>query len=181
MNTYVKRFQMVYDLRNRPLIEPVLPDHFVWIPWSQGVLKTHATVLYLSFRGNIDGKIFPSFGSLDRCRNLMDALSSRQGFLPGTTWLMSQNLPHSPPEYCATIQGIQHSSDVGSIQNVAVLPEFRRRGLGAALVQKALLGFQQAGIERVGLEVTAENCSALRLYKKNGFDILKTIYKEVVR
>ena len=181
MNPYVKRFQMAYDLVNRPVAEPVLPNHYVWIPWSPGVLGTHATVKYLGFRDNIDGKIFPSFGSLERCRNLMDALSSHKGFLPETTWLIARKFPDSPPEYCATIQGIRHSEETGGIQNVAVLPEFRCQGLGTALIWKALSGFQQAGIQRVGLEVTAENLVALRLYQQVGFVVLKTVSKEVVR
>jgi mycothiol synthase len=57
----------------------------------------------------------------------------------------------------------------GSIQNVGVLPNFRGRGLGTALVRQALLSFAELGLEKAYLEVTAENAGAYRLYERLGF------------
>ena len=52
-------------------------------------------------------------------------------------------------------------------------------GLGQALVRQALEGFYQAGLRRAYLEVTAENSSAVRLYRAVGFRRSKTLYKAV--
>ncbi len=177
---YVKRFQMVFDFGRQALAAPVLPPEYRWIPWSPSLLETHAKVKYLSFCDDLDARIFPSFASLDRCRNLMNAISSRNGFLPETTWLIARTSSDSdaPPEYCATIQGIRHAFDSGGIQNVAVMPDFRRRGLGQSLVLKALDGFRNAGVRKVALEVTAENATAVRLYNRIGFETVQTVYKE---
>ena len=41
------------------------------------------------------------------------------------------------------------------------------------------LGFQQVGIRKVALEVTAENKAATRLYERCGFRRIKTLYKPV--
>ena len=52
-------------------------------------------------------------------------------------------------------------------------------GLGESLVRQALEGFYQAGLRRAYLEVTAENCGAVRLYRTVGFRRAKTLYKAV--
>ena len=53
------------------------------------------------------------------------------------------------------------------------------RGLGAALLLKALHGFRNAGLGRAFLEVTAQNDGAVRLYHRLGFRRRKTVYKTV--
>ena len=64
-------------------------------------------------------------------------------------------------------------------------PERRRRpripGVGPrpGIVFKCLHGFREAGLRRVYLEVTAENASAVRLYRDVGFRRAKTLYKAV--
>ncbi|MGL6193628.1 MAG: GNAT family N-acetyltransferase [Thermoguttaceae bacterium] len=186
---YIKRFQMVYNLVKKPLESAVLPVEYVWIPWSPEHLETHASVKYHGFRDNMDSRIFPSFSSLESCRRLMDVISTRKGFLPGTTWLIAKvpsqtNIEadiilksEAKLEYCATIQGLQHSPELGGIQNVAVLPEHRGIGLGQALLLKCLAGFKKSGVRRVSLEVTADNLVAVKLYQKVGFEMVQTVYK----
>ena len=68
---------------------------------------------------------------------------------------------------------------IGAIQNVGVVPSYRGQGLGRALVRQALEGFYQAGLRRAYLEVTAENASAIRIYRNLGFRRSKTLYKAV--
>ena len=43
----------------------------------------------------------------------------------------------------------------------------------------SLAGFKSAGVERVFLEVTAQNDSAVRLYQRIGFHSVKTVYKAI--
>ncbi|HTQ39127.1 MAG TPA: GNAT family N-acetyltransferase [Pirellulales bacterium] len=79
--------------------------------------------------------------------------------------------------YCGTVQGVFDRSGMGAIQNLGVVPEYRGLGLGTALMQQALAGFQKAGIKRAFLEVTAQNSGAVRLYKQLGFARSRTVYK----
>jgi ribosomal protein S18 acetylase RimI-like enzyme len=109
----------------------------------------------------------------------MGEISRRQGFLKGATWLIEYNGEERRCEYCGTIQGVSESDGLGSIQNVGVTPEHRGFGLGTVLVVCALKGFRQAGLERVRLEVTAENTGAIRLYQRLGFRSIRTVYKPV--
>ncbi len=47
------------------------------------------------------------------------------------------------------------------------------------MVLKNLEGFRSAGLERVYLEVTAENLPAVSLYDSLGFRLVRTMYKAV--
>lgn len=58
------------------------------------------------------------------------------------------------------------------INNIAVRPEHRRRGLGAALLSSALAGGKQIGARLVILEVRASNHPARALYERHGFRVV---------
>ncbi|MEP6688638.1 MAG: ribosomal protein S18-alanine N-acetyltransferase, partial [Gemmatimonadales bacterium] len=57
----------------------------------------------------------------------------------------------------------------GEVLNLAVAPEFRRRGIGGALLDAGLLALQQRRVEEVFLEVRESNHSAQALYLAYGF------------
>lgn len=55
------------------------------------------------------------------------------------------------------------------IMNLAVHKDFRRQGIGEALIRTALKEARDKGGERATLEVRASNIAAIRLYEKLGF------------
>lgn len=59
--------------------------------------------------------------------------------------------------------------DEGSIDDVAVAPEFRRRGIAEALLSDAEKRARAMGLATLTLEVRAGNEPAIRLYEKHGF------------
>lgn len=59
--------------------------------------------------------------------------------------------------------------DEGQIMNIAVLPEFRKRGFGDALVTALKEYCKNNGLNFMTLEVRASNQPAIRLYEKHGF------------
>lgn len=59
--------------------------------------------------------------------------------------------------------------DEGSIDNVAVAPAFRRRGIADALVKDAVRRGREQALSFLTLEVRASNMPAIRLYEKHGF------------
>jgi len=63
----------------------------------------------------------------------------------------------------------------GHIVSVAVLPEFRRQGLGKELVQGALRALASSGSEECFLEVRTVNNEAVALYRQLTFDVVRTI------
>lgn len=55
------------------------------------------------------------------------------------------------------------------ILTIAVLPPWRRGGLGGRLLEAALCASAAAGAEAMFLEAAADNTAALALYEKRGF------------
>jgi ribosomal-protein-alanine N-acetyltransferase len=58
------------------------------------------------------------------------------------------------------------------IITLAVLPAYRRHGLGRALLYAAIRDATLKGAQRMFLDVEEGNEAALRLYQGNGFDIV---------
>lgn len=61
----------------------------------------------------------------------------------------------------------------GEIPKIAVLPAFRGRGCGKALLAAAFAELRARGAERVFLEVREGNVPAVRLYTGCGFQVLR--------
>lgn len=55
------------------------------------------------------------------------------------------------------------------IFNVAVLPEFRRKGIAKALIEKFIDAVREKSTDVIFLEVRASNLAAISLYEKAGF------------
>jgi GNAT superfamily N-acetyltransferase len=169
---YFKRFKMETGLDGLP--EARLPAGYHWAAWHSGLLELHADVLYACFHNELDSVVFASLGSREGCVLLMSEIARRRNFVPEATWLLV-----GPGGPCGTIQALCERSGLGSIQNVGIAPGSRSRGLGEALVLRALHGFRQLGLGRAILEVTAQNDGAIRLYRRLGFRCTKTLYKAV--
>ncbi len=63
----------------------------------------------------------------------------------------------------------QYGGPEWELENIAVLPEFQRQGAGRALLTALLAEMEEAGAERILLEVRASNGTAIRFYEGNGF------------
>jgi len=174
---YFRRYRMERPLAE-PLFErPALPDGYRLVPWNDHLLEAHAEAKYRSFRWEMDASVFPSLGEREGCRRLMTEIARRSGFVPEATWLLEYwGEGARRPVGCGTIQGVAEDR-VGAIQNVGVAADHRGRRLGTLLIWLALDGFRRSGVERVFLEVTAQNTGACRLYERLGFRRTKVVYK----
>jgi len=63
----------------------------------------------------------------------------------------------------------------GHIVSIAILPEFRRKGIAMELINKVLKFLNEKKIDECFLEVRTTNEPAINLYKKLGFSIVRTI------
>ena len=60
------------------------------------------------------------------------------------------------------------------INNVAIRPQFRGRGIGTALMRHVLAEASRLGARRATLEVRSSNTDARRLYERLGFYVAAT-------
>ena len=176
--TYFKRYRMEIDLHHWDRSGLEVPMGYALLPWNKSLLDLHAEAKYYSFRNEIDANVFPCLGELAGCRRLMREISRKGGFLERATWLAVTDT-HDPQgrRSCGTIQGIRDQAGIGAVQNLGIVPAYRDQGLGSVLLLSALQGFRESGVNRVYLEVTAENEGAIRLYKRMGFRTVKTVFK----
>ncbi len=178
--TYFKRYRMEIDLAGREFSQATPPVGYRLVPWEASLLEAFAEAKYLSFRSEIDANVFPCLGELAGCRRLMGEIARKPGFLPQATWLaIYAPAKRRRPEYCGTVQGIRDRAGLGAIQNLGITPGHRDGGLGTSLLFRSLEGFYRGGLTRVYLEVTAQNDGAIRLYRRLGFTLVKTVFKAV--
>ncbi|MEX0701976.1 MAG: N-acetyltransferase [Planctomycetales bacterium] len=177
--TTYQRLRMEIGLAEARLPEPELPEGYLWHPWHPALLDRHARVKRASFAGEIDSRVFRSLRDFAGCRKLMRSIVDNEAFFPQATWLIGFDAGRGRPRDCGTIQGLALAGGLGSVQNVGIVPEHRGRGLGRALVLKALRAFRAARLRAAYLEVTADNHLAIDLYRSLGFRLVKTIYKSV--
>jgi ribosomal-protein-alanine N-acetyltransferase len=88
-----------------------------------------------------------------------EALSS------GWTFTLVADSPRGPTGYLVG----RVAAVSGEILNLAVAPEFRRRGIGGALLEDGLAAFRDRSASEVFLEVRESNRSAQALYLARGF------------
>lgn len=171
---------MEIDFRKSKLERARLPEGYCWRPWHPQLIAAHAEVKCESFQREMDSRMFLSLSTREGCQQLMTGIALHPGFLPQATWLIDfEGNDFVDPRPCGTIQGLYHSTTLGSIQNVGIVPEHRGFGLGRALVLKSLLGFRSYGLLRVYLDVTADNHPAVDLYQSVGFRCISTSYREL--
>jgi RimJ/RimL family protein N-acetyltransferase len=78
-------------------------------------------------------------------------------------------LPKERPIYART-----------GVLGMGLLPPFRGQGIGAALIRRSLDAARAFGLHRVELTVRENNASAVRLYKKVGFEV-EGLQRDAVR
>ena len=90
---------------------------------------------------------------------------------------IASELDNSLAYWLVALEGNQVAGYVGSqtvmgwtdMMNVAVHPDFRRRGIGEALVVQLIADLKAMGSECLTLEVRQSNAPAIALYEKLGF------------
>jgi ribosomal-protein-alanine N-acetyltransferase len=61
------------------------------------------------------------------------------------------------------------AADQAEILNIAILPDFRRRGVASTMLAAAFERFRQCSVSRVFLELRESNSAARALYQRHGF------------
>lgn len=64
-----------------------------------------------------------------------------------------------------------HVGDEVQISNIAIHHDFRRKGIGEAVMREILKQVKKERAKFISLEVRPSNAAALNLYKKLGFEI----------
>lgn len=114
----------------------------------------------------MDAAFDPAFGEAWTRRQVEDALA-----VPGTHYLLIATNKGEPAldEAAAGFTLSRGVLDEEELLLVAVRPELRGRGLGAALLARFIAAARARGVERLFLEMREGN-PAEALYRRHGFD-----------
>ena len=79
-------------------------------------------------------------------------------------------------------RGLSQSGDPktvrkGYIVSLAVLPNWRRQGIGSVLMKEALKAMSAWRVFECFLKVRVSNAPAINLYRKSGFEVIETIHQ----
>ncbi|MGY3749546.1 ribosomal protein S18-alanine N-acetyltransferase [Vagococcus acidifermentans] len=107
-------------------------------------------------------------------------LVSAEAYPTGSPWTEKQFLEHllqHGSHYFFVLKagavvgylGIQTVLDESEIMNFAVLPSYKRLGLGKQLMAECVSFLKQEAVQTLFLEVREGNIAALNFYKRNGF------------
>ena len=69
---------------------------------------------------------------------------------------------------------VRCAADEMEVLTIAVLPEYRRGGIAAELMERALYEAKKSGITCCFLEVDCQNQPAIKLYERLGFTVVAT-------
>jgi len=82
--------------------------------------------------------------------------------------MMADNIP------CGCVAVQQPQPDIWDLERLAILPEYRRQGLGKTLVEYVLHETGRCGGKQVHLALIADHVKLRRWYEKLGFRVMQT-------
>ncbi len=71
--------------------------------------------------------------------------------------------------YVSFVWSIEHGGSAAWLEEMYVIPEWRNRGAGLALLRETLKQCKEAGCQAIDLEIAAAHEAAGRLYARMGF------------
>jgi ribosomal protein S18 acetylase RimI-like enzyme len=177
----LRRLVLQIDLRSVSLPAAMLPLRFGWEAWRDERTAAHAAVLYEGFRDGLDATYMPALSTLEGCHDLITATSHHHDFVPEATWMAVQYGLRHMTHPVSSIQVIGSPSRAARIQNLAVIPDLRGRGIARATLLRCLRSCRSRGYDLVELEVTALNTPAVELYRSVGFTLRRSYLHEAGR
>ena len=87
----------------------------------------------------------------------------------GVGYLCQKTVAGAESPVVTAYGGMLITVDEGQITNIAVHPDHRREGQGAAIVHALLRHAKDSKLDSVSLEVRASNAAAISLYRAAGF------------
>jgi ribosomal protein S18 acetylase RimI-like enzyme len=150
--------------------EPTPTDRIT--PWDASYLPGAAQATWKSYQDEPDAVICEDYCSIAGCENYLRSLVENPGcgiFQPDASFLGldANGMP------CGFIICSRTSAFAGMIPQIAILPSHQGRGLGNALMYRALSRLKAMGMRTVSLTVTQRNRRALEWYQRIGFRIRK--------
>ena len=138
--------------------------------WSENDFQAAAAVITAAYRGHIDSDINDQYRTISGSLRFLNNIVRFPGcgvFDPDASFCAI----HRPSQaMVGMILCSRVKSDVGHITQVCLVPDYRGRGIGEALIAASYAGLRKRGFAALSLTVTEANTGAVDLYKRIGFE-----------
>jgi ribosomal protein S18 acetylase RimI-like enzyme len=164
------RLFMVLSLAQPPRPAASVFPEFEIRPWSDSDYQSAAAVITAAYRGHVDAQINDQYRTLSGSLRFLNNIVRFPGcglFDPASSFIAM----HKANRHVAGLilcSKVRH--DVGHVTQVCVLPEYRSRGLGEALLASTACALRNRGASLLSLTVTEGNTRAVELYKRLGYE-----------
>jgi ribosomal protein S18 acetylase RimI-like enzyme len=171
------RLFMVRPLRkpgkNGKSARPVLPDGYEIRRWGEQDYQSAAAVITAAYRGHIDSEINDQYrtvtGSLRFLNNIVRFPGC--GYFDGGSSFVAYHKPSRTAVGLILCSRVKE--DVGHITQICVLPEYRGKGIGEALLAANKQELHRRDFTMLSLTVTEANHGAVELYKRLGYTVAR--------
>lgn len=148
----------------------IFPPEIEVCRWSDQDYQSAAALIAAAYREHVDADINDQYRSLSGSLRFLNNIVR----FPGCGMFESESsfvAWHKPTRsMVAMILCSRVRNDVGHITQICVLPEYRSRGIGEALLRTTVNNLRQRNFSLLSLTVTQDNEHAVKLYQRFGFD-----------
>ena len=141
--------------------------------WAEGYYQPSAAVITAAYRSHVDAQINDQYHTLSGSLRFLNNIVR----FPGCGVFDSESsfvaLDRKSKNLIGLILCSRVRNDVGHVTQVCVLPEYRSRGIGEALLVATAADLQRRDFSSLSLTVTEANSGAVALYRRLGFDSRK--------
>ncbi|HXW90913.1 MAG TPA: GNAT family N-acetyltransferase [Terriglobales bacterium] len=138
--------------------------------WSEQDYQLAAAIITTAYRGHVDSNINDQYRSLSGSLRFLNNIVRFPGcgaFDPESSFVAIEKSSRS---LIGLILCSRVRRDVGHVTQVCVLPDYRSRGIGEALLAATTENLRRRGFSLLSLTVTEANQRAVELYLRLGFD-----------
>ena len=138
--------------------------------WTDGDYQPSAAVITASYRGHVDAQINDQYHTLSGSLRFLNNIVR----FPGCGVFDAESsfvaLDRKARSLIGLILCSRVRNDVGHVTQVCVLPEYRSRGIGEALLAATMANLRKRSFSMLSLTVTEANDRAVALYRRLNFD-----------
>jgi ribosomal protein S18 acetylase RimI-like enzyme len=138
-------------------------------PWTERDYQPAAAVITAAYRGHVDAQINDQYCSLSGSLRFLNNIVRFPGcgnFDPAASFVA---VHRTLGNLLGIILCSRVREDVGHVTQVCVLPEYRGKNVGKALMAATAANLAGRGFRSLSLTVTEANAGAVELYRRLGF------------
>jgi ribosomal protein S18 acetylase RimI-like enzyme len=164
------RLFMLHGLGNAPPQPRAMHPDVEIRGWTEADYQPAAAVITAAYRGHVDAEINDQYHTLSGSLRFLNNIVR----FPGCGLFDAESSYAAVDRKAKNLIGLilcsRVRNDVGHVTQVCVLPEYRSRGVGEALLAATSANLRKRGFSLLSLTVTEANAGAVALYRRLNFE-----------